>query len=143
MEKNKRLYSIYHNMKSRCYLPTFPRYKYYGDRNIKICEEWLGERGFANFNRWAIKHGYTEELMLDRINNDKSYSPDNCRWVTALEQNNNTRKNHYVSFMGITKSVADWARIFDIDRCVLNNRLRRGWGFWKAVSTHVRAYDNH
>ena len=62
-----------------------------GARGIHICEEWKSE--FTNFYDWAISHGYTESLELDRIDNDKGYSPDNCRWVTHKENCNNRRNS--------------------------------------------------
>ena len=63
-----------------------PQAKYYA--NVKLCEEW---RSFANFYRWAMSHGYRDDLQIDRIDNEKGYSPDNCRWVTRSVQNKNRR----------------------------------------------------
>jgi len=138
IKRSGRVYRIYHNMKSRCYLETASNYKYYGARGIKICKKWLGKSGFDNFYKWAIKNGYADELEIDRINSDLGYSPKNCRWTSRKAQNNNTRKNHYVVFKGERKTVAQWAEIFNIHRCVLNNRLRRGWNFEIAISVKTR-----
>ena len=60
----------------------------YQDRGITVCDEWLV---FENFRDWAISHGYKEDLQIDRIDNDKGYCPENCRWVTCKENNNNRR----------------------------------------------------
>ena len=138
--RNERVYRIFRNMYNRCYLPTFSHYEYYGERGIKICSEWLGKKGFDNFYKWAMANGYADNLTIDRINNNKDYEPQNCRWVDMVEQNNNSRKNHLYTYNGETKSVAKLAKQYNIHRCVLNNRLRRGWSFEKAVSTPVRRY---
>lgn len=88
---NSRLYNIWHGIKNRCELESSTGYRLYGARGIHICEEWKSE--FTNFYDWAISHGYTESLELDRIDNDKGYSPDNCRWVTHKENCNNRRNS--------------------------------------------------
>lgn len=72
-----RLFSIWHNMKSRCYYTKGKDYKDYGARGITVCAEWLHD--FAAFRDWAMTHGYRDDLSIDRIDNDKGYSLENCR----------------------------------------------------------------
>ena len=90
-----RIHHIYLNMKYRCYKETSSRYKDYGGRGIKVCDEWLGEDGFLNFYNWSIANGYNDSLSIDRIENDGNYEPSNCRWTTIDVQENNKRGLKY------------------------------------------------
>lgn len=80
---NTRLYKIFTNMKQRCYNSNDPKYKFYGGKGITICNDWL--ENFQSFYDWAMDNGYKENLTIDRINSDNGYSPDNCRWISMLE----------------------------------------------------------
>ena len=85
-----RLHRIWSGMKQRCYYCKDKHYQYYGVRGITICDEW--RNNFKVFYDWAITHGYSDELTIDRINNDGNYEPSNCRWATNSEQQLNKRR---------------------------------------------------
>ena len=77
-------------MKERCYRPSNDNYKYYGALVITICDEWLND--FDAFANWSMANGYSEIFTIDRKDNAKGYSPDNCRWITIQDQQKNKRK---------------------------------------------------
>ena len=125
--KNKdRLRSIWKNMVSRCCNVNFPDYPNYGGRGIEICGKWVGKNGFINFYDWAISNGYSENLTLDRIDNDEGYSPQNCRWANWETQCSNKRTNHYLTYVGITKTATQWAKMLGYRKQIFQYRMKKG-----------------
>ena len=126
---NTRIYNIYKSMKQRCFNKNCPSYKRYGARGITICDEWIGKNGFMNFYNWSMLHGYSDNLTIDRIDNDANYEPDNCRWADRFIQNNNFSRNKNYTFNGETHSLSVWGRIKPNGLCyeTLRSRLRDGW----------------
>ena len=120
----KKLYGVWYTMHSRCYRENSISFKNYGARGITICEEW--RNNFEKFYEWAIKNGYNESLSIDRIDNGKGYSPDNCRWATRKEQANNRRNTVYVTIDGITKTLTEWAEFAGLNKSTLKNRYCDG-----------------
>lgn len=137
------LYSVWLGMKDRCYNPRCKAYKHYGARGITICEEWLGDKGSTNFFNWALSNGYEKGLELDRIDVDKGYSPDNCRWVTFLVQSNNKRTTRFITYNGETKSLADWCRYYSMPYDAVHQRLSNKWTFERAITTPVKRIAKH
>ena len=85
-----RIYNIHNGIIQRCYNPKATSYKNYGGRGITVCDEWLNS--FQAFHDWAMSHGYSDDLSIDRIDVDGNYEPSNCRWATAREQRMNQRR---------------------------------------------------
>ena len=123
--RNSKLYRIWSNMKDRCNNPDCKAYSDYGGRGIKVCKEWLDD--FSAFQKWALANGYKEGLTIDRKNNNKGYSPDNCRWVDRKIQGNNKRNCRYITYKGQRKTVAEWSEITGIPHDTLLYRLNHGW----------------
>lgn len=130
-------YRAWWAMKSRCNNPKNRRYKDYGGRNIKICERW---KVFENFHKDMGDKPSVKSL--DRIDNNKGYEPSNCKWSTSIEQLNNTRRNSYITYKGITKTISEWARYLGIEYSVIHTRIRRGWTAEKIIEKRVGVYKN-
>lgn len=79
-KRDERLYRIWYNMQTRCYNKKHERFPCYGGKGIKVCDIWLNS--YEAFKKWALNNGYTDELTIDRIDSDKDYCPDNCRWIS-------------------------------------------------------------
>lgn len=121
--KKPRLHNIYSHMKSRCYNKNNDAYNYYGGRGVKVCDEWLNDPNI--FYKWALENGYSNELTLDRIDVNGNYEPCNCRWVSRKVQMCNTRRNKFITYKGVTKTIQEWAEELRIKPRTLHNRLYR------------------
>ena len=99
-----KLYKHWQQMKNRCLNPNKDSHKYYYDKGIKVCEEWMD---FVNFKEWAVANGYIEGLSLDRIDNSGNYCPENCRWVAFSEQSKNRTNISHLVINGVDKSYTE------------------------------------
>lgn len=132
--KGTRIYNVWQGMKQRCYNQNEERYADYGGRGITVCPEWLGENGIENFAKWALENGYAENLTIDRIDNNKGYSPDNCRWATNKEQQRNKRNNFIVIYKGKEMTLSEVSEITGINRATLSSRLEKGLSIEEAIN---------
>ena len=149
MRKSNRLSRIYTNMKYRCNNPKSKDWQNYGGRGITICAEWLNQervlgvrggitKGFLAFKTWALKNGYADDLTIDRIDSTKGYSPENCRWVNWKVQENNTRRNHFVSYNGKTQTIKQWSEELNLNYRTIINRINcYGYSVEKAFEEKV------
>jgi len=106
-QENKSIYWAWKSMKQRCLNPKCHAFKNYGARGITVCDAWMD---FEPFCEWALINGYRHGLELDRKDNSKGYSPDNCRWVSRRENINNRRKTIILEVGGVKKPRTEWER---------------------------------
>ena len=118
MSKTK-LYAVWNTMRMRCSKASQESYRLYGARGIKVCKRW---NKFENFYK-DMGGSYKEGLTIDRIDNNKGYSPKNCRWATPTEQANNTSRNRYITVDNITRTLSQWSRITGINRRTIAARI--------------------
>jgi hypothetical protein len=116
-----RTFIIWNGIKARCLNPKAVNYKSYGGRGITVCDEWMS---FELFHNWAINSGYSDNLTIDRIDNDKNYCPENCRWVTRKENAIRQRKCIVLTVNGTTGSISSFAREINVSRRILTNFYR-------------------
>jgi hypothetical protein len=125
------------NMIRRCHKPGSRRYERYGGRGIAVCEEWRNNH--TSFFEWAIASGYQPGLTIERNNVDGNYCPDNCRWATPTEQNNNTSRNRRLTWNGRTKTVSEWAREFGVEPKAFQHRVDRNWSTSRIFTQPFRS----
>jgi hypothetical protein len=130
-----KLYGVWNGIKQRTFNPNNKSFANYGGRGIGICQEWLNS--YVAFRDWAHASGYAQGLDIDRIDNDRGYEPDNCRWVTRAANTRNMRSNRVITAFGEARCIQDWARD---ERCSVSGdtigyRLARGWIPEEAIVT--------
>lgn len=120
---NTRLYRIYNAVKNRCYNADQPNYANYGGRGIKMCDDWLHD--FSRFHEWAVSSGYQDGLTIERIDYNKDYCPENCRWATRAEQSRNTRRNRFYTHNGRTQVLTDWCAELGLNFHTVENKIHQ------------------
>lgn len=117
-------------MHLRCEDQSSPDWKNYGGRGITVCERWADVTMFiADMGRRP-----SPTHMLDRIDNDRGYSPENCRWATRSEQMRNRRNSHFLTYNGETLTIAAWTERLGFPSAVISKRIKRGWPIDKALT---------
>lgn len=127
-------YESWNAMMSRCYYSKSQNWKLYGGRGIKVCPRW------HEFEYFYADMGSKPSPFhtINRIDNNKGYSPNNCVWSTAKEQANNKRNNHILTAFNKTQTLAQWSDEYRIKPSTLRERLERGWPPEKALLTPIK-----
>jgi hypothetical protein len=123
-------------MKQRCQNQKAHGYENYGGRGITVCAEWQVAKNFLD---WALSNGYREGFQLDRIDTDSGYSPENCRFVTPVENECNRRNNVFLTVGNETKTISEWSRAVRCKKDLISSRLKLGWDAKKAIFTPAGA----
>ncbi len=131
-EEHARLREIWRSCRKRTMNPACKDYPKYGGRGIRMCPEWRDD--YMEFERWALDNGYSNDLTLDRVSNNRGYSPTNCRWVSRRAQANNRTTASYYTVDGHRKTLARWCRIYDIPPHVVLHRIEDGWDVKRAIT---------
>jgi len=132
--ESKRIYKIWAMMKQRCFNKNHKSYRHYGDRGIGVSESWMK---FENF--YLDMGDCPAGMSLDRINNEKGYSVENCRWASFETQNNNRSNSCFLEYQGQKKTISEWAHQTGIKVATLWDRIKRfGWTTERALTEKVR-----
>lgn len=123
MWDNERIGHIFRGMKRRCYNKNEESYRWYGAKGIKICDEWI--KNPKSFEDWSMRNGYTDSMTIDRIDEDKWYSPDNCRWVSFVDNAKYKSTTRTIKIENISLSGRDWADKLGIGTNVINQYIRQ------------------
>lgn len=137
---NPKLYYVWGTIIQRCTNKNNQEYVNYGYRNINICDDW--KNNFISFYEWAISNGYKNGLSIDRINNNKGYSPENCRWATGQIQHRNTRKIRKNNTSGFRGSSYDKAKNKWKAQIKIDNK-KKHIGYFKTAIEAAKAYDKY
>lgn len=135
------VHSVYRAMINRCYSPRNSHYKNYGGRGISVCDRWLGDDGYKNFEvdmgpRPSLQH------TIDRYpDNNGNYEPCNTRWASKVEQQRNRRANRLLTINGVTKCVAEWSEESGVCWKTLWKRVEKGWPEERLLSPPIRKVD--
>lgn len=127
-------YNTWKSMLDRCRNQNNQDWHYYGGRGITVASRWLGKEGFQNFYRDmgprpSVGHS------IDRIDTNKGYGPDNCRWATLIQQRRNQRNNRVIEFRGKKQCLIEWSIELGTKYKVLQERLADGWTVERAFTT--------
>lgn len=118
-----RIGQIYNAMVRRCYDAAHKDYRWYGEKGIKICNEWLSTP--KSFEEWALNNGYADNLTIDRIDSNKDYCPENCQWISTEENSRKAGKVNWITIDGKTLTGKQWSRELGVGVNRINRIIRQ------------------
>lgn len=141
-QRNSFLYSTWRGVRQRCLDPKSSHYKYYGEKGISLCDDWLND--YTKFYEWCMANGASEELTIDRIDVNGNYEPSNCRWVDAFVQANNKNQNRFIEYNGERLTIMQWSRKTGIKEATIRMRLDRyGYSVGEALGYETHTTKQH
>ena len=120
-------YGTWTNMRARCNNPNHPDYHLYGGKGITICLDWSD---YNNFLQWAKNSGWRKGLTLERLDNNKNYCPDNCKWITQAEQAKHTSR--IITINNI--SLREYCELNNLNYSTIRARIRLGLSPMEAIT---------
>lgn len=120
---NKRIKSIFNGIKQRCYNKNNKSYKWYGAKGIKVYDNWMNNPSL--FEEWALQNGYNDTLTIDRIDENKDYSPDNCRWVENAQNTKYKSTTSLININGECHTGRDWSKILGFGTNTINTYIKK------------------
>ena len=135
-----KIYYVWRGILNRCENKNFKSYKDYGGRGICVCEEWHDAKVFFD---WAYSSGYKDGLEIDRIDTDGNYCASNCRWIERQENANNKRNNKFIEHNGEVRTLAEWARFYDVNYKNLSRNIIKGYSLLDAVQREKNGDRSH
>lgn len=134
MSPEQRTRAIWSGIHGRCHNPKNREYRWYGGRGLKVCPRW------SKFENFLADMGAQPfpGASIERVDNEKGYAPENCKWIERRLQSHNQRSNRMLTFGGETKHLSAWARDIGVERRTLANRLNCGWSLEDAFTTPTR-----
>lgn len=137
--ENRRIKRIFYGMRYRCYEENNKNYRWYGAKGINICEDWI--RNPKAFEDWALRNGYSDHKTIDRIDSEKDYCPENCRWVTNAQNTKYKSSTMMIKANGEVHTGRDWSKILGLGINIINKYIRK-YGIDNTIDFIERYIEN-
>lgn len=136
-----RLHRIWKGIKARCSNKNNPQYKDYGGRGISICDAW--RQSYDAFRSWAVENGYDDNLTIERMDVNGNYCPENCKWITLQEQQDNRRNTVRITSGDVVRTAKEWAEATGIPYNTIRGRFYRGYSTQDVLSVEKIAWGTY